>query len=634
MNFRYDIGFLRAIAVISVLFFHFKIDLFKGGFIGVDVFFVISGYLMTRIILNGFSKNKFSLRDFYVRRAKRIMPLLIVVGFSLLLVSSLLFFNTDASQNAKNVVLSNLFLSNIYYWLYNGYFDAASQNNIFIHSWTLSVEGQFYILYPLLLMPLKRLYFNRLKTFKGIFIIFTLISLLACFWVTKIDNSFAFYMFPTRAWEMTLGGIAFLFADKIECSFTLIFRKRMVLIGYLSILASVLLISESNLWPSSLTLIPTIGTFMVIAFNSELKWMEFKSIQFLGNISYSLYIWHWPVFIVFQYFGLTGGYNIFCMFVLSILLSIMSYYYVEINKWFQSTRFVVIGTFLVVVLGIVMFKFPSNILSRSISLYDDYAYTIGNYRAEYYDNIREKQFNSNGCFITIGDTYEEYNFLDCLTLNESKKNVLILGDSHAAQFSQSLREQLPAKINMLEMSAGISFPFLKPKGKPESVKLINELYDRFLLENIDYLNLVVLSVHWPMHLNAKIAYSEKEILQEYSLFLSYFKDRGIPILVIGQQETYIIDFSKIEVIKNTFGSDSSDDFYNKYLDNISKKYNDMIKSITPEDSYVDVYKIENMPKISSVGIPYMVDKNHYSKFGADYVVENIVLARVLEVLEQ
>ena len=98
MNFRYDIGFLRAIAVISVLFFHFKIDLFKGGFIGVDVFFVISGYLMTRIILNGFSKNKFSLRDFYVRRAKRIMPLLIVVGFSLLFVSSLLFFNTDASQ--------------------------------------------------------------------------------------------------------------------------------------------------------------------------------------------------------------------------------------------------------------------------------------------------------------------------------------------------------------------------------------------------------------------------------------------------------------------------------------------------------------------------------------------------------
>lgn len=634
MNFRYDIGFLRAIAVISVLFFHFKIDLFSGGFIGVDIFFVISGYLMTRIILNGFSKNKFSLIDFYIRRAKRIIPLLIVVGFSILLVSSLLFFNIDSIQNAKNVILSNLFVSNIYYWLYNGYFDAASQNNIFLHSWTLSVEWQFYMLYPLLLMPLKGLYFNRLKTFKFIFIIFTLISLLACFWVTKVDNSFAFYMFPTRAWEMTLGGIAFLFAEKIEYSFNLVYRKRMVLVGYLIILVSVLSISESNLWPSSLTLIPTIGTFMVIAFNSELKWMEFKIVQFLGNISYSLYLWHWPVFIIFQYFGLTGGYNTFCMFVLSILLSIISYYYVEMNNWFQSIRFVAIGTFIVLVLGVVMFKFPSNPLSRSVSLYNDYAYTIANYTQKYNDNIRQKQFNANDCFITIGDSYEEYNFQGCLELSKFKKNVLIVGDSHAAQFSQSLREQLPTNVNMLELSAGISFPFLNPKGKSESVKLINELYASFLPKNIDQLNLVVLSVHWPMHLNPKIAYSEKEILQEYNLFLSYFKDRSIPVLVIGQQETYIIDFSKVAVIKNTFGSDSSDDFYYKYLDNRSKKYYDIIKSVTPEDSYIDIYEIENMPKINSKGIPYMVDKNHYSKFGADYVVENIILARVLEVLEQ
>src|SRR5690606_34861538 len=176
MEFRYDIGILRAIAVLIVLFFHFRIPGFDGGFIGVDVFFVISGFLMTKIVLGGFSRDSFSLLDFYTKRARRIIPPLLVLGVIVVLLSALLFFNRDAAQNGKNVLLGSLFVSNVYFWLYNGYFDSASQDNIFLHSWSLAVEWQFYMLFPVLLMPLKRMYLRRRKLFNAIFIAATIAS--------------------------------------------------------------------------------------------------------------------------------------------------------------------------------------------------------------------------------------------------------------------------------------------------------------------------------------------------------------------------------------------------------------------------------------------------------------------------
>ncbi|MCG2431658.1 acyltransferase family protein [Aequorivita xiaoshiensis] len=289
-QFRYDIGFLRAIAVISVLFFHFKVPFFDGGFLGVDIFFVISGYLMTRIVLNGFTRNNFSLKEFYLKRVKRIFPVLIVVGFVILLVSILLFLNKDAAQNAKNVVFSSMFISNIYYWLYNGYFDSASQGNIFLHSWSLSVEWQFYLVYPLLLLVVKRFYLNNRKAFNIGFLGFTLISLVLCLWVTQFDNSFAFYMFPTRAWEMTIGGIAFLYATPLENKFEYNLRRAIVIIGYLTLLVSIVLIDSSDLWPSYYTIIPAVATFLIIAFNIDFKFLHSRGVQFFGDISYSLYL--------------------------------------------------------------------------------------------------------------------------------------------------------------------------------------------------------------------------------------------------------------------------------------------------------------------------------------------------------
>ena len=153
MKFRNDIGALRALAVLAVLFFHFKIPYFDGGFSGVDIFFVISGYLMTHIILKGFEDHIFSFRQFYIKRIVRIIPALLFLIIGLAIIGNLILLPNDLQQLGNNSFFSILFISNIDYYIHSGYFDLASQNNILLHTWSLSVEWQFYLLYPVLLYP-------------------------------------------------------------------------------------------------------------------------------------------------------------------------------------------------------------------------------------------------------------------------------------------------------------------------------------------------------------------------------------------------------------------------------------------------------------------------------------------------
>lgn len=209
MNFRYDISFLRVVAVFAVVFFHFNIHGFSGGFVGVDIFFVISGYLMSLIILNGIENKKFTLLSFYKKRVVRIFPALL---FMLLFFSCVIavVLPTLFYQFQSNAFSSALFFSNIYFYLSSGYFDAASHYNFLLHTWSLSVEWQFYIIYPIFLILTQKVYLANFKFFKLIFIVVVALSLASVFYFNSIDkNDFSFYMFVTRAWEMMVGGLAF-----------------------------------------------------------------------------------------------------------------------------------------------------------------------------------------------------------------------------------------------------------------------------------------------------------------------------------------------------------------------------------------------------------------------------------------
>lgn len=321
-KFRNDINSLRAIAVLSVVLFHFKPNWLSGGFIGVDIFFVISGYLMSSIIFNQLNQQRFSLLNFYLSRANRIIPALGFVCMVLLVFAWFYLPPLDYLQLGKHVASSISFLSNFMYWHEAGYFDTASQEKWFLHTWSLSVEWQFYLIYPLILLLLHKLF--SLAQLKKIFIILLLGLFGLNLYITQLSPSSSYFLLPARAWEMLLGGLVFLYPLQLKQRT----QQYLQSCGLLLILISCFLINNKMPWPGYWALLPLIGGLLILTANlQDSIFSQNKILQALGRWSYSIYLWHWPLAV----FGLYFNINHWWIFAIpcSILLGYFSYTYIE-----------------------------------------------------------------------------------------------------------------------------------------------------------------------------------------------------------------------------------------------------------------------------------------------------------------
>lgn len=623
MKFRYDIGALRAFSVLVVLLFHFKVPFFSGGFLGVDIFFVISGFLMTKIILSGIKNNTFNFFEFYIKRYKRIVPALLFLLSFIILASVVLMLPQDIRLNCKYVFLSSIFSSNVYFWLYNDYFDAASQTNILLHSWSLSVEWQFYLLYPLLIWPLRKLYFNNKKKVIYIFTFFTFLSFLLMVFFTKEYNSFSFYMFPTRAWEMTMGGLAtlipFSFFEKLKIS-----KNLTLVFCYTTLITCTVFINESMLWPSFITLVPVFAVFLILYLNTEFKILRNKLIQFIGDISYSLYLWHWPLYIIFNYYGFNSYASVLVLLLLSFGFAIVSYYIIENNLFFRNKRIITIYLIFVLLLSSLLFYKPLNPIVEKLSIFNSNILEQSQLLDD--NNIeRVKQFNSCGCFLSQNLKYANYNKEVCLTINDNKKNVLLLGDSHAAQISLSLREKLPNNYHLLEASASYVFPLIETNGSKESKKLMEKVFKDFLEINSEKIDLVIISAHWLMYKNNQLNYDKKALLIELNKTLEFFKKKNLKVVLVGQTETYTISYPKIVALNEAL----RDKMDSNYINYEAHELNTLFKEKLKNFNYLDVYNHPDMIKNDlNSGKLYMFDNNHFSKYGADQLVE-ILLKKII-----
>ncbi|BAO91139.1 acyltransferase family protein [Caballeronia cordobensis] len=307
MNFRSDINGLRAFAVIAVVLFHFGVPGFKGGFIGVDVFFVISGYLMTSIIFRRMEKGKFSVMEFYADRARRIIPALAVLCFLLTVFGWLVFLPSEFRAFGKAGASSLGFFSNIVYWREAGYFDVRSHLKWLLHTWSLSVEWQFYLLYPLGILLVRKLF--GLRGTKIALVGVALVSFAVCAYLsdpTKWPTA-AFFLLPTRAWEMLAGGLVCLFPMEASRSSRPV-RRTMELVGLAMIVYGALTFNENDAWPGFLALVPVLGTALVIlAARGKSIFTGNRPAQFIGTISYSVYLWHWPFVVALTYFDKDGS---------------------------------------------------------------------------------------------------------------------------------------------------------------------------------------------------------------------------------------------------------------------------------------------------------------------------------------
>ncbi len=340
MEYRREIDGLRALAVLPVILFHAGFVPFSGGFVGVDVFFVISGYLITTIILEQLGQGSFSLAGFYERRARRILPALYFVMLCTLPFAWFTMVPVELIEYSKSLIAVPLFVSNVVFWLDAGYFQTASELKPLLHTWSLSVEEQYYVLFPLFMLLAWQW---RRKWLGAMLLVVALTSVVAAQWAAHARPSFAFYMLPTRGFEILIGALIALFLYKKYSVFEKyrthpIYRptsESASLVGLALILYAIFAFNKSTPSPSFHTLIPTLGTGLVIVFanqnNMVGKLLGWKLLVGVGLISYSAYLWHQPllVFARLLSIGVPSTATLLALCVLSLVAGLLSWHYVE-----------------------------------------------------------------------------------------------------------------------------------------------------------------------------------------------------------------------------------------------------------------------------------------------------------------
>jgi len=303
-EYRPDIDALRAWAVGAVLLFHLDLPWMRGGFVGVDVFFVISGYLITRNIRLSLEAGRFSLKSFYAKRARRLMPSLLVTLCLTTLGMWLLSATTHLMSAAKSTLGAALSISNVLFWKQTSYFDDALKLNPVTHTWSLSLEEQFYLLYPLLLIALTTRAGSRWRLLKGLSL-FTLSSAALSLWLTPRAPAFAFFMVPTRLWEFSLGGLIWLLEPRLSAQLSGWRAQALFLGGAALVWGSCIGMSEYEPFPGWLALLPCVGAGFVILSRPQARGLgqlcAHPALVWLGRLSYALYLVHWPLIALWRH---------------------------------------------------------------------------------------------------------------------------------------------------------------------------------------------------------------------------------------------------------------------------------------------------------------------------------------------
>ena len=612
-KFRYDISFLRAFSVISVLLYHFKFSYFKGGFIGVDIFFVISGYLMTKIILSGFEQHNFNLLNFYKRRVFRIFPALLVM---ILFFSIIVFFllPTQFLVYLKSAFSSSLFFSNIYYYLNSGYFDQSSQYNFLLHTWSLAVEWQFYLIYPILLLILSKLYLTNRYLFKKFYYLLILFSLISMLYHNSNSNSFSFYIFYTRAWEMMLGGAAFLNENKLKK----ISKKYKILITILSFIVIIYFtcINDFNgIWPNIITIIPVLCISVIISINYDFSAYKNKIVNHLGDLSYSIYLYHWPLYVLSLFFALDTRIRYRLLFILlSIILSILSFHFVEKRKYDKKVKYLLSGSFILFCISFILTKLDANIYYKKIG-------NLINITANYkYSNEAEEQYNLGKKHLLSTQKFEDYN-KNYWAVNNDRLNVILLGDSHAGMFSKTIYNLLEENnINCIQVTADATYPMLHSKSQFKGpISFFNYFFKIYFPLNHEKIKLVLISANYA-------AYSKDELIKKINFTDTYFNKYNIKVLYLGQTDIYPIDYPTYYYLKTTYGNEYRNDIKNN--ENLIE-INNFLKHYLG-NKYIDLmdYKIN---KISPNYIPYMYDTNHLTYYGTEqykHPIKNKILEAI------
>jgi peptidoglycan/LPS O-acetylase OafA/YrhL len=472
MKYRNDIAGLRAVAVLPILLFHAGVTALPGGFIGVDIFFVISGFLITSIICREMDSGVFSQVEFYRRRVARIVPALSLVLISTLVAGYFLLLPFEMRDLGKSVASAALFVSNFFFMVKADYFGGAAESKPLLHTWSLAVEEQFYIFYPIGVFILKRW---APKMLKPVLCAGVISSLALAFLLNYVKPDAAFYLIPARAWELGAGGlIALNFFPAINSKGT----KQLISVGGLAaIFLGCFLITSELAFPAPWALVPVMGTVLLIAYGQDAITFRFLSsppMTFIGDISYSTYLWHWPVITFYRL--LTGNeldlVETVALVSASIGLAWLTYLLVErplLKRLRKGAALPIalggLGVLVAIAVAALLTSMSSDRLGRypaeigRIASYASYTETQ-EYKYQYFDRDQCLEASRNSGAST------------CMRYSTDKRNVLIFGDSHATQYWRAFSEKY-TDDNVMKASTSGCRPTVRTYGLEKCTEMVN-----------------------------------------------------------------------------------------------------------------------------------------------------------------
>lgn len=466
MQYRPEIDGLRAIAVLPVVLFHAGLQPFAGGFVGVDVFFVISGYLITSILIKDLARGTFSLAHFYERRARRILPALFCVVLVCLPFAAAWMMPRDLKDFAQSLAGVATFTSNMLFWYESGYFDTASSLKPLLHTWSLAVEEQFYIVFPLVLMVLWP---RGVRTVALVLAVVGLLSLALAHWGVHAMPSAAFYMLPTRCWELLLGTFCALYLHNRAPLAPSLAPSLAVqvggVLGLVLIAGAVFLFDETVPFPGLYALVPTLGAVLIILCAVPGTYvctvLGTRVLVGLGVLSYSTYLWHHPLFAFVQYRSLTepGLGLMLGLSVLSVLLAWVTWKYVETPfraagriptpALFRTSALAGVAFLALGVAGTLTDGFRAQILQYRVSPQQADLYATILEATEV--SLKDEMFDDGRCRFwspTVDAAFEQ-RFARCV--DRFGPATVVLGDSHAMNVYNAF-----AKADVLPFVVGVA----------------------------------------------------------------------------------------------------------------------------------------------------------------------------------
>lgn len=671
MKYRAEIDGLRALAVIPVILFHAGFESFSGGFLGVDIFFVISGYLITTIIIQELETGSFSLSHFYSRRVRRIFPALAVMTLICVPLAWIWLPPGEMKEFSQSLIGVATFSSNFFFWQQSGYFDTTAELKPLLHTWSLAVEEQYYIFFPFAILLFWR--FGK-AVLCSLCLLAFLVSLGLAQWASINASTANFFLLPTRGWELMLGVFCAFYVQwrvrsNNENIATLWAQQILSILGAGMIVFAVLAFNPTTPTPSIWTLVPTVGAVLIILYANTGTWIKsilgWKPLVWIGLISYSAYLWHQPIFVFYRYSTLVEPSAIVMigLSLASLLAGWFSWRFIE--RPFRIKGYIPTGIvyglagffcILIILLGVQGHRsggFPDR---SSIKLPTNLDWASLGAKVKAKGDVCDLEVLPDTNYV-LGCEFGDTN---------SDKTIVLYGDSHAQAISYALNETLlQQKIKGLRLNVYecADIPYIRQNGNL-MIKDCDKRYEEFLSYVKNLSTDVIVINRWTFRLyplegydvtmpyknsagnvendnyrqyavydGSRLAYDAETKAKYLKMFVEKLAGASNRLFLVYPVPEMALDISRANILYRNRTGHVLQDISIPYSDYLSRNefvlsvFNDIkagnITAVKPADIFCDSYEKERcVAQYKST--PYYLDDDHLSDVGAQMIVDRIL----------